>query len=85
MDAIYYKPQDEEILEKYLKAVDFLIINNEHRLQKQLYHYKRKSKEVQDIRQQLEKNYEANIESVKIEMENKFKQHFEKINISKLD
>ena len=36
LDSVYYKPQDEEILEVYLKAADLLTINNEHRLQKQL-------------------------------------------------
>ena len=84
LDSVYYKPQEEEILEEYLKAVDLLTINNEYRLQKQLDQYKKKSEEIQEIRQQLDKNYENKIESMKIEMENKFKQLVEKINVAKL-
>jgi len=84
LDRVYLKVSDEEILEEYLKAIDSLTINNEHRLQKQLDHYKKKSEEIQEIRQQLEKNYETKIESVKIEMENKFKQVFDKIDPAKL-
>ena len=34
-DKSYYKPQDSEILEEYLKAVDSLTINNENKLKKQ--------------------------------------------------
>lgn len=40
LDKSYYKPQEEEILEEYLKAVDNLTINNENRLKKQLDFYK---------------------------------------------
>lgn len=40
LDKAYYKPQDSEILEEYLKAVDHLTINNEFRLKKQLDYYK---------------------------------------------
>ena len=32
LDSVYYKPQEEEILQEYLKAVDLLTINNENRL-----------------------------------------------------
>lgn len=32
LDKAYYKPQEEEILQEYLKAVDLLTINNENRL-----------------------------------------------------
>jgi hypothetical protein len=34
LDKSYYKPQDEEILHEYLKAVDSLTIDNENRLKK---------------------------------------------------
>ncbi|MGD9674796.1 MAG: tyrosine-type recombinase/integrase [Candidatus Nitrosocosmicus sp.] len=84
LDSVYYKPHEEQLLEEYSKSIDYLTINNEHRLQKQLDHYRSKSEEIQDIRQQLDKNYEAKIESIKTEMENKFKQLFEKINPTKL-
>jgi integrase len=84
LDSVYYKPHEEQLLEEYSKSIDYLTINNEHRLQNQLDHYRSKSEEIQDIRQQLDKNYEAKIESIKTEMENKFKQLFEKINPTKL-
>ena len=84
LDAVYYKASEEEIFQEYMKAVDLLTIQNEYRLQKQLDQYKEKSEEIQEIRQQLDKNYENKIESMKIEMENKFKQLVEKINTAKL-
>lgn len=49
LDKSYYKPQDEEILEEYLKAVDNLTINNEHRLQKQLDYYKYRQDQIDDL------------------------------------
>jgi len=42
LDKAYYKPQDEEILQEYLKAVNLLTINNEHRLKTQLDYYKQR-------------------------------------------
>jgi hypothetical protein len=49
LDASYYKPQEEEILEEYLKAVDNLTINNEHRLQKQLDYYKYRQDQIDEL------------------------------------
>lgn len=34
LDKVYYKPEEEEILQEYLKAVDLLTVSNEHRLKK---------------------------------------------------
>jgi integrase len=84
LDRVYLKMSDDEILEEYLKAIDSLTINNEHRLQKQLDHYKRKSEEIQEIRQQIDKDYEQKIKLIKIEMENRFKQIAEKVNLEKI-
>ncbi|CAN5706843.1 hypothetical protein BH23THE1_BH23THE1_17360 [soil metagenome] len=36
LDSVYYKPQEEEILQEYLKAVDLLTINNENRLRQKI-------------------------------------------------
>jgi CRISPR/Cas system-associated protein Csx1 len=36
LDNNYYKPTEQQVLQEYLKAVDFLIINDEHRLQKKI-------------------------------------------------
>jgi integrase len=49
LDKVYYKPQDEEILQEYLKAVDLLTINNENRLQKQVDHYKSRADRLEEI------------------------------------
>jgi integrase len=84
LDRFYLKMSDDEILQEFVKGIDALTIQNEHRLQKQLDHYKRKSEEIQEIRQQLDKNYEQKIEIMKIEMENKFKQLVDKVNITQL-
>jgi hypothetical protein len=32
LDSAYYKPQDEELLQEYLKAIDALTINSENKL-----------------------------------------------------
>lgn len=60
LDKAYYKPQDDEILQEYLKAVDMLTINNEFRLQKQVDYYKQRendlsymSKELAEIKEKL--------------------------------
>ena len=46
LDAVYYKPQDEEeILLEYLKAVDSLTINNENKLKKQVNELTKKNSE----------------------------------------
>lgn len=84
LDSVYYKPQDEEILQEYLKAVDALTINNEHRLQKQLNHYKQKSNEVEEIRQQLNAKHEQDMQLFKEDMENKFQQLMVKVNVDNL-
>ncbi|MGD9534837.1 MAG: hypothetical protein AB7V56_13850 [Candidatus Nitrosocosmicus sp.] len=60
LDKVYYKPQNEEILQEYLKAIDLLTISNENRLKKQVDYYKerendlaRMSVELAEIKQKL--------------------------------
>jgi hypothetical protein len=36
LDNNYYKPTEQQVLQEYLKAVDFLTINDEHRLQRKV-------------------------------------------------
>lgn len=84
LDSSYYKPEEDEILEEYLKAVDNLTINNEQRLEKELDHYKRNSQDIQEISRQLNMNYESKIESMRTELENKFKELLERVNVSEL-
>jgi integrase len=84
LDSSYCKLSDDEILEEYLKAVDNLTINNEQRLKKELDHCKRNSEEIREINKQLSEKYESKIELMRIEMENKFKELLEKVNVSEL-
>jgi hypothetical protein len=36
LDNNYYKPTEQQVLQEYLKAVDLLTINDEHRLQRKV-------------------------------------------------
>lgn len=54
LDKIYYKPQDEEILQEYLKAVDLLTISNENRLQKQVDYYKSRADRLEEMAMRLD-------------------------------
>lgn len=55
LDKVYYKPQDDEILQEYLKGVDLLTINNEHRLQKQVDYYKKENEKLTELGNRLAK------------------------------
>ncbi|MGE0690908.1 MAG: hypothetical protein AB7O87_09975 [Candidatus Nitrosocosmicus sp.] len=54
LDKVYYKPQDEEILQEYLKATDFLTISNENRLQKQVDYYKSRADRLEEMAMRLD-------------------------------
>jgi hypothetical protein len=45
LDSAYYKPQDEEILQEYLKAIDVLTINSENKLKTQVNELTKKNNE----------------------------------------
>lgn len=49
LDKVYYKPQEDEILQEYLKAVDLLTINNENRLKQQVDYYKRRAERLDEM------------------------------------
>ena len=53
LDKSYYKPQDDEILQEYLKAVDLLTISNENKLQKQVQYYKGRADMLNEISERL--------------------------------
>lgn len=74
LDTAYYKPNTEEILQEYLKAVDLLTINNEHRLQKQINQYKESSEGMDEIHQKLNEKHEQDIKNIKEEMNGQFLQ-----------
>lgn len=54
LDKAYYKPQDDEILAEYLKAVDLLTIDNEHRLQRQVDYYKQRADRLEEMAQRID-------------------------------
>lgn len=63
LDKAYYKPQDEEILQEYLKAVDLLTINNENRLRKEVDFYKQRADKLSEMAarvQRLEEKWASN-------------------------
>jgi hypothetical protein len=47
LEAHYHRPSEGKILEEYLKAVDLLTINNEHRLQKKVTALEQKQSELE--------------------------------------
>lgn len=92
----YYRPTENELLDDYLKIVDFLSIDKETQLQHQLVQYKEKNNQenmiikakLQEKEEQIDllnKKYERSIQTLKEEMENRFQQIFAKINISELN
>jgi hypothetical protein len=91
----YYRPTENELLEDYLRAADFLSIDKEHRLQKQLNEYKQKSQqdsyiikgklqERDELIHRIQNQHEIEIRSLKEEMENRFQQLFSRINVAEL-
>jgi integrase len=80
LDTSYYKPQEEEIFQEYLKAVDNLTINNENRLQRQIQKVTNERDEIKSM----EEKHKEEIEKMKDEMENKFSVLFNKIDLQKL-
>ena len=79
LDKAYYKPQDEEILQEFLKAVNLLTINNEHRLQTQVAYYKQREDKLVKIDQELQKK-DQHIEQLNTRYEQDFKKIKEEMN-----
>jgi integrase len=59
LDKNYWRPGEEDLLNEYLKAVDFLTINNEHRLQRQVAELTQKKDEIQVMKEEHEKEMKA--------------------------
>jgi integrase len=81
LDKSYYKPQDDEILQEYLKAVDNLTINNENRLNQQIQKVPNERDEIKTM----EEKHKEELKKMKDEMENKFQQLLTKIDLQKLN
>ena len=54
LDNNYYRPRPETILQEYLKAVDYLTIDNSHRLQKQVTELTKKQSDLEYTQQKLQ-------------------------------
>jgi len=47
LDEHYLKPTEEQVLQQYTKAIDYITINNEHRLQKQIVELTEKQSDIE--------------------------------------
>jgi integrase len=66
LDDHYYRPEDSFVLHEYLKALDYLTINEENRLRKKVKELTQKQSEIEIMKE----NYEKAMR----EMNNKFRQ-----------
>ncbi len=91
----YYRPTDTELLEDYLKVSDFLMIDKQEKLQKELQRYEQKNQEetyiikgkLQEREEEiktLKEKYESDMKSLEEKIENKFQQLLLKVNMDKL-
>lgn len=81
LDSAYYKPQDQEILQEYLKAIDNLTINNENRLKQQIQKVTNERDEIKTM----EEKHKEELKKMKDEMENKFSVLLNKIDLVRLN
>jgi hypothetical protein len=70
LDDHYYKPGDNFVLQEYLKAVDYLTINEENRLRKKVKEFKQKQSEIEIMKE----NYEKDMKAMREEMNHQFSQ-----------
>jgi hypothetical protein len=91
----YYRPTENELLEDYLKVADLLSIDKENKLQTQLnefrdknneenYIIKGKLQEKDEEIKQLNEQYQNEIKTLRVEMEQRFQQIINKIDIQKV-
>ncbi|MDN5846730.1 MAG: hypothetical protein L0H53_10710 [Candidatus Nitrosocosmicus sp.] len=91
----YYKPTENDLLEDYLKVTNLLSIDKQSKLEAELQGYEERNKEEvylikgklqekDDQIHQLNEKYEENMQQLKEEMENKFKQILSRIDTAKI-
>ncbi len=56
LDDHYYQPADNFVLQEYLKAVDYLTINEEHRLRKKVKEFTQKQNEIEIMKENHERD-----------------------------
>ena len=62
LQRTYDKPENEELLEEYLKAVDLLTINDENRLKTKVATLEDKDREIHELREQVKSLMEGQTE-----------------------
>jgi hypothetical protein len=67
-DDNYFKPSENDVLEEYLTAVDWLTINEENRLKKQVKELTKKQDEIEIM----EKRHKEEMESMREDMNQRF-------------
>lgn len=72
LDSVYYKASEEEIYLEYLKAIDNLTINNEYKSKSMGEENKLKNEEIIKLREK----HEADLNSIREDMNKKFSQIF---------
>ncbi|MPZ08500.1 MAG: tyrosine-type recombinase/integrase, partial [Nitrososphaeraceae archaeon] len=70
LDDHYFKPEENYVLNEYLKAVDNLTINEENRLRKEMVNLTKKNSELESM----EIKHREEIQAIREDMESKFQQ-----------
>jgi integrase len=78
--SAYYRPTEEEMYSEYLKAVNNLTINEEHRLKQEVLELKEKQNEIELMKLKNERD----MKNMRDEMEEKFRQIVLKIDAKRL-
>ncbi|MGD9533485.1 MAG: tyrosine-type recombinase/integrase [Candidatus Nitrosocosmicus sp.] len=81
LDEHYFKPEEDYVLQEYLKAVNNLTINEENRLRKEVADLIRKNNVLENI----EIKHNEEIQKIRADMEYRFQQIVAKIDIAKVD
>lgn len=80
MDDHYFKPEENYVLNEYIKAVDNLTINEENRLRKEVAKLTKKNSELESM----EIKHREEIQAIREDMESKFQQIVTSIDIAKI-
>jgi hypothetical protein len=76
----YHRPTQDELVQDYLRAVDFLTINDENKLKKKILELT----ERQDEMDLIKLKYEKDMKEMRKDMESRFNQILDKIDVRKL-
>jgi hypothetical protein len=59
LEENYYRPEEQDLLNEYVKCVDYLTINAENRLRREVEHYKVKASQFDILRAEIDGLKEA--------------------------